>query len=556
MLAASGGYAAAQRLQLEVVDDHVFPTESFWSGPAFGAFVVYKDELYFTASTGEDPERGSTYGLFKTDGVTLTSFPVDPEFHIGTQFVEFQDSLYFRGDVGNGVELIRTDGVALEAFDLTELVGGSAPRNFEVVGDRLYFDANPTVYGQANLMMLREGKVSIVSDVNVDSSYPWHIAVGNDLYFTANGPLGYELYRHDGRSTELVFDANPGPGSSDPWPRAVWKNELVFTAIDPAGRGLYITDGESARQLPFPSDADNYSGPKNFLAFGDHLYFTAEGENGYELFRTDGQEVHDYDFYPGAGSSYPQTYSGDAIEGRLLVTGVGPDGPAIYVISPDGQLTNAFDLGLGSDAYVSAYFREFNGEAYFQAGLIETNGVLESRRTQLFKTDGNYVASIDIALGDSEDIYLALELAVEHNGVLYLTASSRRGGELVAIDGDGASVVDVFPGLGSGPRELHSLGDHLVFVARSASGDALYQIDESGISLLGSASPNTYIESYGVLQEGNAVTAFAELGDQLLFLANTPDGFKLHRIIMVPEPTALALGAAASLFAMCRGRKR
>ncbi|QDU86897.1 hypothetical protein Pla175_02510 [Pirellulimonas nuda] len=527
----------ARTLVVDVVSDEVFQPDFLGDAPNFGAFITYNDELYFTASIGQEPLGHPSHRLFKTDGETLTRFEVDPGFHIGTQFVEFQGSLYFRGDSGNGIELFRTDGVDLVEYDLSDDESGSWPRNFEVVGDRLYFGANrlgSDGTGGPSLMVLQDSVGSVVADVQVDTSYAWHASVDDTLYFSANGSDGYEVYRTDGQDVSLVVDANPGPGGSNPRPEGVLNDAFYFTAEDAGGRALYRATPESVAQV-LSSDVRLSAGLRDF---GGRLYFSADRGSGYELQQTDGGEVRQFDLNPGPQSSNPLTYGGAVLNGQLLLPATGPEGAALFVFSELGDLVRRIDIG-DSQRPSAVYFQEAHGSLYFS--------VLGDGVARLYRTDGF----------SAEEIYSPPEVAGRRfisvydseslGGALFVPATTEGGDGLLRITEMEVEVLDLLPGQArSYPRNLEALGDQLVFMANGPDGESVYRLDGDGIHELLRTTPYlTDIYGNGLLAPGATTTRFVRFQDQLLFLANTPKGFQLFRIQAVPEPTTLHAAAIA-----------
>ena len=64
----------------------------------------------------------------------------------------------------------------------------------------------------------------------------------DELYFTADGPNGEELFKTDGNTVIEVTDINPGSGSSSPDDFTIFNNELYFRATGPNGTELYVLD--------------------------------------------------------------------------------------------------------------------------------------------------------------------------------------------------------------------------------------------------------------------------------------------------------------------------
>jgi hypothetical protein len=98
------------------------------------------------------------------------------------------------------------------------------------------------------------------------------------------------------------------------------------------------------------------------------------------------------------------------------------------------------------------------------------------------------------------------------------------------------------------------VGDQIVFKARGSSGDALYSIEDDMLRKIADFTPNWY-EYDGEQHLGVSATSFARLGDELFFLANTPDGFRLHRVANVPEQDAWTLALSLGTIAFAASRR-
>ncbi len=200
--------------------------------------------------------------LWVSDGTVLGTRRVRDGFFTFTEGASFADAFFFGArDRDNGVELWRSDGTEAGTFlaaDIAPVGGSSTPRDFEVVGDRLYFQA----FGFAGTeLWSTDGTAAgtlLVRDVlpGVDSSRPDSLfALGDRLLFSADdGSVGRELWRSDGsaegttRVANLASDAAgalPPPGRSE---FAAVGSSLVFRAEIPGAPddGLYLSKGTAA----------------------------------------------------------------------------------------------------------------------------------------------------------------------------------------------------------------------------------------------------------------------------------------------------------------------
>ena len=165
----------------------------------------------------------------------------------------------------------------------------------------------------------------------VDSSYAlWgNGRLGDFLYFGADDAThGYELWRTNGTTTELVQDIRTGTDSSNPSGFTAFNGYLYFTATDAThGRELWRTNGtttELVMDINTANSGADSSNPDLFTALGDYLYFQAnDATHGYELWRTDGTTTESVPF-PGGTNQYISCDCYDtnivAVGGRLYTT--------------------------------------------------------------------------------------------------------------------------------------------------------------------------------------------------------------------------------------------
>ena len=128
------------------------------------------------------------------------------------------------------------------------MIGGivTEPRLSRVVWLGLCTGAVLVLLAPAGVATVRPA-VELVADINpAGSAEPGPaVVVGDHLYFSAGSVrTGTELWRTDGRVTELVADINPGGGSSSPESLAAFGGHLYFSADDARhGVELWRTDG-------------------------------------------------------------------------------------------------------------------------------------------------------------------------------------------------------------------------------------------------------------------------------------------------------------------------
>ena len=400
-------------------------------------------------------------------------------------------------DSENGTELWVSDGTSegtqlvkdiYPGRDSSGYVNSSAPKNFTVLDNRLYFSAYNSENGGE--LWVSDGTsegTQLVKDIYpgnnnsayVNSSSPNDLTVLDErLYFSAfDGVNGGELWVSDGTSegTQLVKDINPGNIGSLLKNFTVLDNRLYFSAFDGVNGGeLWVSDGtsEGTQLVKDINPGSKNSLPENLTVFDNRLYFSAfDAENGKELWVSDGTS-----------------------EGTQLVKDINPNsGNYIYSNSSLPKNLTVFDDRL--------YFTAFDGENGKE--LWVSDGTSEG--TQLVK---NIDPSSDyFGPGFAPD-----ELTV-FDDLLYFTASDGvNGNELWVSDGtsEGTQLVkDLNPGrdssfpYGSYLNELIVFDDELYFVADDGvNGAELFKlvVDELPTIITGTSGFDNLIGTNGADQ--------------------------------------------------------
>jgi ELWxxDGT repeat protein len=179
-------------------------------------------------------------------------------------------------------------------MDINTGTGGadsSNPFGFTALGDFLYFSAYDATHGW-ELWRTNGTTTELVMDINTgtggaDSSFPSGLtALGDFLYFNADDVThGSELWRTNGTTTELVMDINTGTSgadSSNPGGFTALGDFLYFRADDGThGVELWRTNGTTTELVQDIRSGAFGSSPYAFTALGDFLYFSAyDGTDG------------------------------------------------------------------------------------------------------------------------------------------------------------------------------------------------------------------------------------------------------------------------------------
>jgi ELWxxDGT repeat protein len=371
------------------------------------------------------------------------------------------------------------------------------------------------------------------------------------LYFSAyDDTHGYELWRTNGTTSELVKDTVDGPGTSYPGGYTTFKGYIYFAAwVSGNHPALWRTDGTAAhtemikdiapdaeltsldvftvsgdtlyfrgydpvhRNEIWRSDgtaegtylvrdihpANDGSAPWNLTANSGYLYFTEDdGVHGTELWRTDGidgtethtQMVKDIKS-TGADSSSP---------GDLT-----PAGSYLYFLADDG--TNGYELWRTDGTEANTAMVEDLGPATSIYGMTAFKGSVYMSADDgvhgfaLWRSDGT-AATMELIKGTdpvNENGYGPESLTVVGNWLYYSNWDSTHSTELWRTDGTTANttlVSDIYPGVGeSYPERLVALGDALYFIADSGAGKKFYRASADG-SLTSSTITGSNV-SYG-----------------------------------------------------------
>ncbi len=157
-------------------------------------------------------------------------------------------------------------------------------------------------------------------------------AVGNTLYFTAQGGGGRELWRSNGTEagTVRVKDIRPGPTGSSPEDLVDVAGTLYFVADNGSGRAIWKSDGSSAGTVLVVQHPTAYL--YGLHAFIGRLFFVSSTDAGHELWKTDGSPGGEQlvapiaagyqyiDLIENAGDGLYLMRSGDTDDGQLWKT--------------------------------------------------------------------------------------------------------------------------------------------------------------------------------------------------------------------------------------------
>jgi len=402
-------------------------------------FTVFNNALYFAADDGTNGNE-----LWRVDGSGTAALVRDIFPGIGSSnpegFTVFNNALYFQANnFSNGSELWRVDssGTAALVSDINPALGGgsfaggsSAPRDFTVFNNALYFTANDGTNGNELWKVDNSGTAALVRVINPSIfGGPTGLTVFNNaLYFQADdGTTGIELWKLDSSGTVAqVSDINPGFSSSDPFNFTVFNNALYFRADD-GTNGSELWRVDSLGGVARVSDINPGSGssfPNRFSVFNDALYFYAtDGTTGLEMWKVDsnGTVALVRDINPGSGNSnsFTVTDPNNALvfnNALYFSANDGANGAELWKVDSSGTAALVRDITPGSGSSDLRHFTVFNNSLYFSTGL------------ELWKVDSNGTAA-RVSNINSNSRFVEEDFT-EFNNALYFQASRGGGREL------------------------------------------------------------------------------------------------------------------------------
>jgi ELWxxDGT repeat protein len=216
-------------------------------------FAEYNGTLYFSANG--TPGQGAELWRYSGTGVPTEAARIYPNNGSSPEHLTvFGNQLYFSANDGtHGRELWRFNGsTASMAADIVS--GGAAsasnPGEMVVFQDRLYFSADDGIHG-CELWVFDGINAQLVTEINptadpgngdtflMDSNPRDFAVLGDRLYFAADdGEHGRELWSYDGQTASLFADINPGQYGSDVSELTVHNGQLFFSADNGYSPGL------------------------------------------------------------------------------------------------------------------------------------------------------------------------------------------------------------------------------------------------------------------------------------------------------------------------------
>ncbi len=553
-------------------------------------FILFNGQLYFTANDGIN---GTEIWRSNGSNINLLAANINTEPGKGSNpssLTLFNGNLVFSADNGNGRELFSLN--TSNQFTLRDDRPGSAnPQELTVAGSNLYYSAatggqNSSGDIDVEPVTLNSSWVSTKFDINLGSasSTPTDFfAWGSDVYLSARGSQGVELFRLNSTSATQIFDINPGTtgseqNSSSPSDFALINNRLIFSATDNTnGRELWSYTGSgSPTRISQIASGSASSFPNNIKVVNGSAFFSAStGGNNQELYRTtDGINVSLIrDINTGSDGSFPYNFV-DAGNGKTIFSAFRNDigfEPFITDGTNGGTLlvkdTNisARSVGFNSEGAVLSGWRYFPGnsqntgiELYRTDGTVtqlvsDINPGVDSSNprkiqainslpgwvyfiaedgngiTKLYRTNGTNTNPINIINGNGVSDKI-LDIAVTGTNQVYVTAiKNDRSIALFSYNGTSATEIKNF-GIGGEIASMKVLSGNVYLNARDLSnptddkGLEPWRISGTTVTLLGDINPGTKSSNpYQFVQTSNGDLYFAAKTDST--------GYELYRSV-------------------------
>jgi autotransporter-associated beta strand protein/ELWxxDGT repeat protein len=267
-------------------------------GPASSDPVMlteFSGKLYFTAFTSATGREA--YVVNNGGNVSLIAdLNPGPASSNPSALYLFAGNLYFSAEVGGSRFLFREAPSGTSDPVLVDMgTGVTDPRDFYTFSDKLYFSALDPVDGRElfSMSVSNNGRETVTKVANLDgtsasSSPSDFFAFGDNLYFSATGTSGRELFRLSSTGTISQLDLAPGAASSSPSGFVSFQGDMYFAATVGGTRGLWRLDTSTpalaAVAVPLPAGV-TLPQEAVFYALADELYFAADGPAGRELYR-------------------------------------------------------------------------------------------------------------------------------------------------------------------------------------------------------------------------------------------------------------------------------
>lgn len=303
------------------------------------------------------------------------------------KLIVHKDKVYYTGRSSGSVGIVVYDpnqaeqvGVNPKKIQVPDINSGSQIYEFKLVGDKIYFTFDSTVYGRELFVFDTEAAVSstnpgLVVDLiaGVSSSVPSNLAViDGKIYYSgaSSATSGFEPMVYD--PNQAISSTNPmllanlntvSSGSSSPRGFIEVSGKIYFSAATPtAGIELWVYDPGVALSGTNPSLIDVLAGsgssnPRDIMAIGSKLYFRHQNDPIYVYDTTQAIGVTNPSVAVQTGSGPGDIYSISTLlvfDGKLMFSASNSVETELWVYDPSLANSSTNPLELDFEASVSA----------------------------------------------------------------------------------------------------------------------------------------------------------------------------------------------------------
>jgi ELWxxDGT repeat protein len=459
----------------------------------------------FAAANAVHAQKYSLTRIANNNGVSMTA----------AQTIVYDDRLYYFDKTGSTTGAIYRDSGS--SSDLVRsLTFTSGATMGPIIDGQLYYTKDGLQY---SLDDPSQQPISSATPGVTFTSTSYLATLNGKQLFYGTTAAGTRLYRRDAQGLVLVGNPSGSGDDFDLFDYTVFNNQVYFSAKGPSGNELYRTDGNSinlvADILPGTgsSNPGDYAFPTGFRQVGSNLLFDAIGPNGRELYRYDGASVSQVaDIRPGSLGSDPTHLM--PYHNSLIFSAFGPSGNELYIWDAAGgaRLLANINTGSGTASSGPGYFVLYKDWLYFQAA---PNGVT----TSLYRTNGVEVDPLNITNPDMVRIAYDDKQSSIYKDKLYFSANAG----IYSTDGTTFSII---PGAETNtgqpkPAFTNFAGDLIMSYDKGQGlGVELYRWNGTTFSLISDINPGCTMDAGQCFARSGDPDFFLEANGVLYFLAS------------------------------------
>jgi len=466
---------------------------------------VYNSALYFTAD-------GKLWKSNGTESGTVLVKDIYPGNDAQIEsFITSGGSLYFIATDSTGTaDIWKTNGTTsgtVKYVDFTD--DNSNPAELINFNGQLVYVANPDGNGRRIWRKPTTGNPVAVTSTSVLNAQELTVAGSNLFAAAAVGgvnsqgeEVNVELIRVNASWGVTTIDVNTGTASSTPTSLTAWGNDIYFSAIGSSGREMYRANATSGSATliydAYPGNDSNgepnSSNPSGFTLINNQLYYRAtDAAYGSELWKYNGSTSPSRitDIASGSASSFP--YDIVEINNTVVFAASSDDTNFEPYFLSGSNAVQIKDINSGSNgSYPIAFLETPNGKGFFAAN---TNG----NGFEPWITNGTSQGTFQLKNINTKQQGVISE-GIHLNGWYYFSAYDKdKGQELYRTNGSTTQLVmDIETGVGSSsPTNFVSDGTYVYFSATKDGVTKLWRTNGSSTQIAVNINGATETDSIG-----------------------------------------------------------